>query len=209
VSELTDALDELIEQHRRIGSPVPKYLRRGLSEDRVRRQIADAVGVDAHPSLVELFAWHDGLDNEAWERDGAGNGFARLFGDTHFAPLADAVGSYRESIEIDATTARYAGGEAPVTWGPSWFPAFCEGWDVYGVECKPGPESGFVFLPSWEPPPAIGPGPRFRSLQHLVDSAIRRFRLDGYWWNSAEGFLEERLEVLDPLYEQELTEARL
>ena len=208
MSELTEALEALLREHARIGSPVPGYLRPGVPPDRVRSQIVDAIGLEPHPDLVELFGWHDGIDDEAWVRDAAGTGFARLFGDTHFAPLADAVASYRESIEIDATTALYSDG-AIETWKASWFPAFCQGWDTFGIECDPGsPNLGRVYHPSWEPPDAVGPGPRFRDLPHLVDSVTRRFQADGYWWNAGDGFLEERLEVLDQLYEREIAEAR-
>jgi hypothetical protein len=43
---------------------------------------------------------------------------------------------------------------------------------------------------------------------HLVESAIRRFEAGGYWWDAEARFLEERREVLEPLYELEIAEAR-
>jgi hypothetical protein len=197
-------------QHRRIGSPVPTYLRAGRPADRVRGQIAATVGVDPPADAIELFVWHDGIDDEAWRRDDAGTGFARLFGDTHFAPLADAIRSYHESIEIDETTALYSTPEAaPPTWKRSWFPVFSQGWDVFGVECDPdSPARGRIYLPSWEPPNDVAPGPRFRDLLHLVESAIRRFEAGGYVWDATTRFLEERPEVLEPLYDREIAEAR-
>jgi hypothetical protein len=210
VSALTDALDELMAQHRRIGSPVPEYLRPGLRTDDVRGQIVATVGVDPPSEAIDLFAWHDGTDHDAWRRDDAGTGFARLFGDTYFAPLADGVRGYHESIEIDETTALYSTPEAaPPTWGRSWFPVFSQGWETYGVECDPdSPARGRIYLPSWEPPIDVAPGPRFRDLLHLVESAIRRFQAGGYVWNPATRFLDERPELLEPLYEREIAEAR-
>jgi hypothetical protein len=209
VSKLTDALDELMAHHRRIGSPVPDYLRAGQPEDRVRAQIVATVGADPPADLVDVFVWHDGIDNEAWERDDAATGFGRLFGDTHFAPLADAIREYRERIEGDETTALYSPpGTAIQTWRPTWFP-FCQGWDTYAVECDPdSPDRGRVYDPSWEPPADVYPAPRFRDLVHLVESAIRRFKAGGYSWDPTTRFLEERREVLEPLYKREIAEAR-
>jgi len=210
VGDLSDALETLIAEHLRIGSPVPAYLRPGQHADNVRKQIAALVGVDPPADAFDLFTWHDGIDNERWEKDGAGTGFARLFGDTHFAPIADAVKEYRDRIETDRRTAEYAiGGEAPQTWKPSWFPVFCGGWDTYGIECDPNnPDLGRIYDPAWDPPPGVRPGPRFRSLLHLVQSATRRFEAGGYSWDPATRFLEEQLEILDPLYEREIAEAR-
>jgi hypothetical protein len=210
VGELTDALEALMAQHRRIGSPVPDYLRPGLPVSTVRETIVTAVLLDAPDDLLELFAWHDGIDEESWQRDDVGTGFARVFGDTYFAPLADAIGEYRERIETDEMVARYSTPDAAlVTWKPSWFAAFCRGWDTSAVECDPAStDLGRVYDPAWEPPIDIGPGPRFRDLPHLVEAAVRRFESGGYWWNPANRFLEERADVLRPLYEREIAEAR-
>jgi hypothetical protein len=209
MTELTDLLEVLMAQHRAIGSPVPGYLRPGLAADRVRKQIVATVGVDPPADAIDLFAWHDGIDNDAWEKDDVGTGFARLFGDAHFAPLADGVREYRERIQTDETTALYSTPDAPPTWKRTWFPAFSQGWDTYAVECDPdSPDRGRIYDPAWDPPPGVGPGPRFRDLVHLVQSVIRRFEAGGYTWDSAERFLEERQEILEPLYEREVAEAR-
>ena len=206
---LTDDLEALLAQHRRIGSPLPDYLRPGLATDTARKNIVAAIGSEVPDDLLELFGWHDGIDDAAWQRDGACLGFARLFGDTHFAPLADAIVEYRERIETDEQVARYSMvGAAQPTWKPSWFPAFCRGWDTYAVECRQArADVGRVYDPAWEPPSGAGP-PRFRNLEHLVASAIRRFEAGGYTWNPATRFLDERTEVLRPLYEREIAEAR-
>jgi hypothetical protein len=176
----------------------------------VREQIVATVGVDPPADAIDVFVWHDGIDSEAWERDDVATGFARVFGDTYFAPLADAIREYRERIDTDETTARYSTlGDAPVTWKPSWFPAFSRGWETYAIECDPdSPDRGRVYDPSWDPSIDVGPGPRFRDLLHLVRSVIRRFQAGGYVWNTTTRFLDERPEVLKPLYEREIAEAR-
>jgi hypothetical protein len=210
VSELTEALEALMGEHRRIGSPVPRYLRPGLPADDVRGQIVATVGHDPPADAIEPFAWHDGIDEEAWRRDSAGTGFARLFGDAYLAPLANAIRHYRERIETDETAAQFSmPGDAVQTWKPSWFPVFSEGWETYGVECDPGsPDRGRVYDPSWDPPADVGPGPRFRDMRHLVESAIRRFQAGAYVWNAETRFLDERREILEPLFEREIAEAR-
>jgi hypothetical protein len=65
-----------------------------------------------------------------------------------------------------------------------------------------------LFAPEWHPPIEEPIRPRFRSLTHLVQSVVRRFEADGYWWDTKVGFLMDRHEVLEPLYAQELLEAR-
>jgi hypothetical protein len=209
MSGLAAALDDLMSEHRRIGSPVPRYLRPGLPSEAVRERIVSELGLDPPDPVLELFAWHDGIDHDAWRGDDAAPGFARMFGDTYFAPVADAIGMYRESVEIDEATARFAfEDDVPRIWRPSWFPAFCDGWETYAVEC--GPESqdrGRVYDVHWQPPIDDPPRARFRDLQHLVESASRRFRAGGYYWDSAKRFLEEREDVLKPLYELEVKEA--
>ena len=210
MTDIADALDELVAQHRRIGSVVPEYLRPGLPADEVIRHVLATVGLDPPGAAVDLFVWHDGIDNEAWERDAAATGFARLFADAHYAPLADAVRHYHERIDTDEVTARYSmTGDAPGIWKASWFPVFCGGWDTYAIECDPtSPDWGAIYDPAWEPPVDVGPGPRFRDLPHLVESVIRRFQAGGYSWDPAIGFLDEQQQVLEPLYRREIAEAR-
>ena len=209
MSELADALDALVAEHRRIGSPLPNYLRPGAPADVAREQIRATVGGQPPDDLVDLFSWHDGTDKDAWRRDEAGTGFARFFGDTHFATLATAVKVYADSIETDEITARYSmTGTAPQLWTPSWFPAFATG-DVVAVECDAASKDlGAVYDVNWHPPTSDVHVPRFRDLLHLAQSMVRRFEAGGYWWDPAERFLEEREKILDPLYLQEIAEAR-
>ena len=176
----------------------------------VRQRISRSVGIEAAPEVVELFAWHDGIDDRAWTQDRVGTGFARVFGDAHFAPLDDAIREYRQRIEGDVVTARYASpGAAVTTWRRSWFPVFCQGWETYAVECDPErSDHRQVYDPAWEPPVGDYPAARFRDLLHLVEMVIRRFESDGYWWDPDARFLEERTEVLQPLAEREVAETR-
>jgi hypothetical protein len=202
-------LDRLIAEHRRIGSPVPDYLRAGVAAADVERAVRGALGLPPPDEVVELFAWHDGVDNDRWVRDSAGTGFARLFGDTHFAPLLDCVTAFHEAIEIDRQAGMYAPGDVDTSvWQPTWFPVFTLGWETWSVECADTALRGRAYDVYWHPPIGDPTEPRFQSLTHLVRSVVRRFEADGYWWDPSLRFLQERNDVLDGLYRVEQAESR-
>jgi hypothetical protein len=79
-------IEALLEEHRRIGSPMPDFLRPGIDPQIVRDTLAD-LGMVATDELVELFAWHDGTDADAYRASGRGLGYPRFFGIAFFAPL--------------------------------------------------------------------------------------------------------------------------
>jgi hypothetical protein len=206
MSELVDALERLMIEHRRVGSPLPDFLLPGLDSTAIRKRIAP-LGLEPPDEAVELFAWHDGLDNKRYLSTGAGIGYGRLFDDVFFGTLDDAIEYYGKCLEIDRGTAMFDE-EAEPTWRLSWFPPFSAGLPTYGIECDAAsPARGMIFEPWWHPPVEDPITPRFRSLTHLVQSVVRRFEADGYWWDPEPGFLMEREEVLDPLIEQERREA--
>jgi hypothetical protein len=209
MSDLLDALERILAEHRRIGSPVPDYLRPGAATVHVERAVRGALGLEPADELVELFTWHDGIDNDRWAGDSAGTGFARLFGDTHFAPINDCVTAFHEAIEIDRQAAVYAPGDVDASiWQRSWFPAFTLGWETWSVECADTALRGRVYDVYWHPPIDDPKEPRFLSLTHLVRSVVRRFEADGYWWDPSLRFLQERNEVLEGQYRLELAEVQ-
>lgn len=206
MSELVDALDRLMAEHRRIGSPVPDFLLPGIDPATIRARIA-TIGIDAPDEAVELFAWHDGVDNDRYVSTGAGIGYARLFDDVFFGTLDEVITYYGECLQIDRDVGAMYDDYEP-TWRLSWFPPFSGGLPTYGIESDPAsPARGMVFEPWWHPPVEDPIRPRFRSLTHLVQSVVRRFEADGYWWDSDPGFLMNREAVIDPLIEQEKLEA--
>jgi hypothetical protein len=207
MSALTDALDRLMDQHRRIGSPLPDFLLPGLEPAAIRARIA-RMGLEPPDEAVELFAWHNGVDNDRYLATRAGIGYARLFEDVFFGTLEEAVAYYEECVQIDRTVAETYGEPIDPTWHPTWFPPFSAGLPTYGIECDAAsPGRGSVFEPWWHPPVEDPVRPRFRSLTHLVGSIARRFEADGYRWDTTDGFLMTRDEVLVPLMEQEKREA--
>jgi hypothetical protein len=206
MSELVDALDRLMGEHRRIGSPVADFLLPGLHPAAIRARIA-TIGLEAPDEAVELFAWHNGTDNERYLSTGSGIGYGRLFDDVFFGTLDEAIAYYGECLQIDRGVAMMYEDAEP-TWRLSWFPPFSGGLPTYGIEADPGShDRGMVFEPWWHPPIDDPTRPRFRSLTHLVQSVVRRFEADGYWWDRTVGFLMTRDDVLEPLIEQERLEA--
>ena len=207
MSELVDALERLMAEHRRVGSPFPDYLLPGLDPATIRAQIA-TIGLEAPDEAVELFAWHNGVDHDRYISDGAGIGYGRLFDDVFFGTLDEAIAYYGMCLEIDRGNAIFFE-EAEPTWRLSWFPPFSAGLPTYGIECDAAsPVRAMVFEPWYHPPVEDPIRPRFRSLTHLVQSVVRRFEADGYWWDPKPGFLMTEDEVLDPMFEQERREAR-
>ena len=200
-------LERLMLEHRRIGSPLPAYLRPGADGAVIRQRVEDLVAADPPAELIELFGWHDGTDHARWKADDAGVGYARFFGDAYFAPFADCERAYRQAIEIDESTALFApdGLDASI-WRKTWFPALSEGGETYAIECQAGSMRQRVFDVVWHPPIDTPPVPRFLDLTHLVSSVVRRFEAGGYWWDPSTRFLDERPDILLPLYEQERKE---
>jgi len=207
MSELVDALERLMVEHRRIGSPLPDFLLPGLDPAAIRARIA-TLGMNAPDEAVDLFAWHDGTDDERYLSTGAGIGYARLFDDVFFGTLDEAIEYYGDCLQIDRNVMEMYE-EAERTWRLSWFPPFSGGRPTYGIECEAeSAVHGMLFQPEWHPPIEEPIRPRFRSLTHLVQSVVRRFEADGYWWDGKVGFLMDRHDVLEPLFEQERIEAR-
>jgi hypothetical protein len=206
MSELVEALERLMLEHRRVGSPLADFLRPGLEPAAIREQIAP-LGLEPPDEAVELFAWHDGTEHDRYVATRAGIGYGRLFDDVFFGTLGETIAYYENCLEIDRGTAMFDE-EAEPTWRLSWFPPFSAGLPTYGIECDAAsPVRAMVFEPWWHPPFEEPIRPRFRSLTHLVQSVVRRFEADGYWWDRTDGFLMARDDVLEPLMEQERLEA--
>jgi hypothetical protein len=206
MSELVEALDRLVSEHRRIGSPMPDFLVPGIHPDDVRARLGD-LGLKPPEEVVELFAWHNGSDDSAFLDSGAGLGYPRPFDDVFFGTLDEAIAFYGDCLKIDRNVVATYGDPAAAIWRLSWFPPFSGGLPSYGIECDPTvPSAGMVFEPQWHPPIEGSEHPRFRNLTHLVQSVVRRFEAGGYSWDRREGWLDENDKVLDRLRRLELEE---
>lgn len=209
---LTTALDDLIDRHRRLGSIVPDFLRPGRDPAEIRAAI-EALGVDPPDELVELFAWHDGLDAERWPRSPGVAGYPRLWGDVFFDSLDGSIEARETYLEIDRvareTQLSAYGSAGDDTWHPGWFPAFAGGSsETYAVDCRDAPTRGSAFEVTWHPGP-FGDPPlaRFRSLSAMIRAIVRRFDAGVYAWDPEVRWFDQDDELLNRFIASELAQA--
>src|SRR5262245_6372137 len=207
VSDLVAALDRLLEEHRRIGSPLERFLFPGVDPEAARATLR-GLGLDPPAELVELYAWRDGGDEDAYRDSGAGVGYPRLFDNVFFGPLSRAVDTYREYLEIDRNVVATVGDPAAATWPVIWFPPFSGGTPVFAVDCTGGATRGALYQVNWHPPIEEPVRRRFRDLAHLLESVVRRFQAGGYRWDASARFLVASREVIEELRDLEIAEAR-
>jgi cell wall assembly regulator SMI1 len=209
--ELTASLDSLVERHRALGSTVPDYLRPGRDPAETRAAI-EGLGLDPPDELVELFAWHDGLDADRWPRGPGRAGYPRLWGDVFFGTLDKTIEARETYLRIDRVareTELGAYGKAgDDTWHPGWFPVFSGGTETFAVDCRRSPTRGSAFEVTWHPGP-FGDPPlgRFKSLTAMVQAIVRRFDAGAYTWNPEIRWLDEDEELLNRLIAAEVNEA--
>jgi hypothetical protein len=131
MSDPRPALEALLVELTRRGSPLGRYLRRGLQEDEVVSKMS-VNGALPHADVVALYAWHDGFDR--FDVPVSPEGFVSLFpAHPEFNPLDETLQVFqqrRELAEAEATVpVRHADGswnktDAEQIWSRSWFPVF-------------------------------------------------------------------------------------
>lgn len=117
---LTDNLSALLGELTDRGSPVARHLLPGLAPGEVAAR-TQALPVEVHPSVVELFGWRNGVNLNAFTPPTAA---PTLVPDLDFLPLAAACSVYRSQMAMREEGLRM---ELPDDglWPPSWFPVFC------------------------------------------------------------------------------------
>lgn len=105
MSGLTGLLEALVAKHDAIGSPIRHYLRPPLGTDDVTLHLR---GLDLDPTadLLDLYAWHDGIDQEAWQRDG-GRGNLSVFSRADFPSLDRAARGCAQYRDVAAEIASH------------------------------------------------------------------------------------------------------
>ena len=188
VSELTTALDALLEEHRRLGSPVGDYLRPGASRAAVERRLG-SIGLPAPPDVVDLYGWADGTDEPAWQREAPRAPFLRFIGDAFYPPLDDAVRWCATVRQLARDLAE--GSIDPIDreafWRPIWLPVLRPDRGEWAVVCAAG-EQATVHRVDWGQP---GAGRQHPNLAGLFRSAADELR-DGFVWLAEEQVLLRR-----------------
>jgi hypothetical protein len=191
---LTVHLEELLEAQEASGSPLRRYLRPGLDEAEVRDRLR-AIGLEAPAELIELYGWHDGADQEAWEADGS-----QLILDfmpyAAFNPLSKASADYvdlKDAWQATPLYGQYLAGSDPGFgyWRTEWFPVFESDRWRHAIDChaaREAPVWHVYFEPS--PPTRV----RHSSLAALVDELIDGYRKGVCYWDQKAGFYQSDLD---------------
>ena len=92
MGELARYLDQILDRHTKIGSPLAQHLQPGLRIDQIRAKIAD-LPFKMPEEFVELYAWRNGTP--ASER-----GWISFIEFHRFLPLEEALEAFSESYPI-------------------------------------------------------------------------------------------------------------
>lgn len=108
---LSDLLEELVNQHDQAGSPLRSSLRSGYTGD-FQSAFMD-MDLTVHPSVRELFRWHDGIDWDSWRGSGTPSLFPFYGEFSSFEDQATSQLVMLDSLEGDPESS---------FWRYSWFP---------------------------------------------------------------------------------------
>jgi hypothetical protein len=178
--DVADALEALLAEHDRIGSPVRQYLAKGMPDDEVRRRLV-ALGLDPASDLVDFYTWQNGVDTEARRRTHE-NGDLYLFPVYTSPSLPEAEELYRLKRQVSeyfGTEARRIEDVPSVGyWAKTWFPLFI-GDRTYAADSRGGPTSIVWGQASHPNGPTL---PLYTSIVELIDDISSRFRVGAYTW---------------------------
>jgi hypothetical protein len=120
ISDLPSALAAFEESLRASGAGVVRYLAPGIPEERVRRGLA-AIGLEPSQELIDWFAWHDGVVDQATKS--SGDGYL-----LQWAPLSldEAIADWHNRDKEEAWE-----------WQPEWLPIATADASTLAVLCAP------------------------------------------------------------------------
>ena len=190
MTEIERILELLLDEHRRIGSPLDRYLRRpGRDATAIRQAFDGAVLPD---DLAAWFGSQDGIDEAAWSRDAPGAPLELFWSG---GPLGLEQSLQERALRI-ALNALAPAGAAPWQsdpgeyWPLQLIPVLRGGGSHYAAECRPGPGFGQIWLV--HPAPAgIEPSrPVFASVKALLEGALARLRSGFYFWDAGSSSMQ-------------------
>ena len=186
---LFDALEALVAEHDRVGSPLRDELRPGP----VRGQVEDAVrgvGLDPPQELIDFFTWH-----EVAARRGS-LGRTDWFWPAGALRLDEAIETYRRSIAVGGASWAQVGDSLgpeppPATtftgfWRTDWFPVLAGSPETYAIECPGGDGStpGALWRVNWHPDPEFQTARVASSLTEFIGRVVDLFRSGAYRWDA-------------------------
>ena len=200
MTELADALDDLLAAHDEIGSPLSKCAAPGPTQVEVAARLAE-LGLNPPASVRDWFSWHQ-FDPVAWRAAG-GQGAPELFWLGYALNLDDAIQGWRryEGDGVRYVDPRDANPEEEL-WRSTWFPVLWGSPSDFVVDCEPATGPNQVRRLENAPPVPDGwMAPiLFASLIDLVVAATDSIRRHSYWDESGtvqirsdwDGLIEHR-----------------
>ena len=168
MSRLAESLNALVGELTTRGSPVSSLLVPGLAEEEIKSRLS-AAGIRAHPDVISLYAWHNGLDR--FRAPASSDGIPSLF------PLHMEFSALDESIETFADLLRNAQRfpDSEQVWSRSWFPVFKGGGSEYLLVNGQSHDGGSL----WAHPIQDAPRRLYNSIADGA-AAVRQALLDGH-----------------------------
>jgi hypothetical protein len=180
MSDSTPALEALLAELTRNGSPLATYLQPGLSEAEIRSRMA-AVEARPHADVIALYRWHNGFDR--FRVPTSTNGMLSL------VPYPPEFNPLDEPLEVFAQLRHFAETEAAIPhrhqgswksldpdhiWSRAWFPIFQGGGSEVIFITSEQSDAGSV----WLHPVQDAPRRLFDTLADAMD-AVRMALVDG------------------------------
>lgn len=185
---LTEALDALVVEHDRIGSPLRSRLGPGVPRAKVEEALL-GLGLSAPEELIELFAWHE-IRDEPDDR-------SRIEWFWPAAPLTldESVRTYRQVIRVGTGALTRAEFDELVRtvdprdsftgfWRDDWLPFLYGSPEEYALECGSSGGEAAVWRVSWHPDTGFPTMQLAPSLTAFVARVVELFRLGGYAWSA-------------------------
>jgi hypothetical protein len=197
---LTEALEAMVAEHDRIGSPLRSRLGPGLPRENVEAALAE-LGLTAPEELVELYGWHEITD--------APDDRTRVewFWSGEPYRLDEAVADYRRSIEMGGVTPaeldEHVRRMTPASsftgfWRTDWFPILSGEPETYAIECgRAARSSAAVWRANWHPDDRFPTMRVASSLTAAVERIVELLRAGAYAWDVEHGSLQPVDEVFE------------
>jgi hypothetical protein len=188
---IKEAAERLVSAHAKAGSPLRDYLKPGLMRSEVEERFG-AIGLVEPSELVDLYAWHNGIDEERWSADGH-RSFLCPLPFERWCSLDKAITDYKRLKNAWQDTrmfADYLAGHDPGFgyWQTQWFPLFISDESCHAIDCG-GLHTGRVWHFFFE-------SGQYReghaSLIELLGDCTQAFDDGICWWDQARDELTRK-----------------
>jgi hypothetical protein len=189
VPTVEEAFEALLDEHRRIGSPLGQYLRPGRSEAEVRSALR-RLELDVPDELVAWFGRQDGIDHERHRRDraaagGVGGRLGLYYPNAFPYGLDEAAAQTADLRARRSALVPYV--DPDERWRDDWLAVVMTEPEWVVVECHRGPTAP-IWRVSWDVDEEVSeqvlPG-----IGAYLEAITSTFRRDRYVWNEEYGLI--------------------